>query len=164
MHSECLCIFSHFDAFLPVCWSQCTVVVAPDIFITKQFFEFRPTGLVLVPGACNILIDNFASFFRDNGNSLRYVEIGSEPMPQEKLDALKAILPNAQIHLTYGLKEGRVGYLKAGSNGVFDHLAGSNQGLEIRVVDSQGRPVSRGETGEILLTGSGLFKGYGGDS
>jgi long-chain acyl-CoA synthetase len=153
-----------FRRFLTCFLAQCTLVIAPDIFIMKQFQEFRPTGLVLVPSACNILVDNFSAFFHDKGDSLRYVEIGSEPISPERLGALQAILPQTQIHLTYGLTEGRVGYLKPGPNGVFDRLASSNQGLEVKVVDTQGAPLRPGEAGEILLTGSGLFKGYWGDS
>jgi acyl-coenzyme A synthetase/AMP-(fatty) acid ligase len=153
-----------FRRFLTCFLAQCTLVIAPDIFIIKQFQSFRPTGLVLVPAACNLLVDNFSAFFHDQGDSLRYVEIGSEPISPERLGALQAMLPHTQIHLTYGLTEGRVGYLKPGPNGVFDRLASSNQGLEVKVVDSQGAPIRPGETGEILLKGSGLFKGYWGDS
>jgi acyl-CoA synthetase (AMP-forming)/AMP-acid ligase II len=140
------------------------LVLVPGIFIMKQFSETRPTGLVLVPSACNILIDNFAPFLRNAGECLRYVEIGSEPMSMERLQALQAILPNTRIHLTYGLTEGRVGYLTAGPNGTFDRLDRSNHGLEIEVVDGNGLPVDQGETGEILISGGGLFKGYWGDS
>ncbi len=154
-----------FRRFLTCFLAQCTALIAPDIFVAlSQFPVLRPTGLVLVPAACNMIIDTFASFFRDNGDSLRYVEIGSEPMSPERLSALQAILPNTQIHLTYGLTEGRVGYLKRGPNGVFNRLAGSNDGLQVQVVDGQGQPVAPGETGEILLRGSGLLKGYLGDS
>ena len=154
-----------FRRFLTCFLAQSTAAIAPDIFVAvKQFSELRPTGLVLVPAACNLVIDNFAPFFRDHGNSVRYVEIGSEPMSQERMKALQALLPNANIHLTYGLTEGRVGYLKSGPHGVFDRLASSNDGLQIEVVDTQGQPVARGETGEILLRGSGLLKGYWGDS
>lgn len=153
-----------FRRLLTCVLAQCSVVIAPDIFIMKQIVSYRPTGLVLVPSACNILIDHFSAFFRDHGASVRYVEIGSEPMSSERLSALQGILPKAQIHLTYGLTEGRVGYLKRGPNGVFDRLASSNQGLTVTVVDPQDQPAACGETGEILLTGSGLFKGYWGDS
>jgi long-chain acyl-CoA synthetase len=154
-----------FRRFVTCFLAQSTAVIAPDIFVAvKQFSEVRPTGLVLVPAACNILIDHFAPFLHDHGNSLRYVEIGSEPMSPERLKAVEALVPNANIHLTYGLTEGRVGYLKSGPNGVFDRLASSNDGLQIEVVDAQGQPVAGGETGEILLRGSGLLKGYWGDS
>jgi len=154
-----------FRRFLTCFLAQCTALIAPDIFVAlSQFPVLRPTGLVLVPAACNMIIDTFASFFRDNGDSLRYLEIGSEPMSPERLSALQSILPNTKIHLTYGLTEGRVGYLKPGPKGVFNHLASSNDGLQIRVVDGQGQEVASGETGEILLIGSGLLKGYWGDS
>ncbi len=144
--------------------ARCTLVVAHDIFIMNQFAQCRPTGLVLVPSACNFLMDNFSPFFAEHGGSLRYVEIGSEPLSLDRLSTLQVILPDTKIHLTYGLTEGRVGYLKPGPDGVFDRLASSNQGLEVRVVDSRGHSIAEGDTGEILITGSGLFKGYWGDS
>ena len=153
-----------FRRFLTCFLSQCELVLAPNIFIMKQFSETRPTGMVLVPSACNILIDSFAAFLNKAAECLRYVEIGSEPMSAERLQALQLILPNTRIHLTYGLTEGRVGYLTAGPNGVFDRLDRSNHGLEIKVVDAGGRRVDQGETGEILISGSGLFQGYWGDS
>jgi acyl-coenzyme A synthetase/AMP-(fatty) acid ligase len=154
-----------FRRLLTCVLAQCTAAIAPDIFVAvKQFSELRPSGLVLVPAACNLLIDNFASFVQNHGNSIRYLEIGSEPMSPERLKALQALLPTADIHLTYGLTEGRVGYLKPGPTGVFDRLASSNDGLQVDVINSQGKSVARGETGEILLRGSGLLKAYWGDS
>ncbi len=153
-----------FRRFMTCFLAQCELVLVPGIFIMKQFSETCPTGIVLVPSACNILIDNFAPFLRKAGEYLRYIEIGSEPMSSERLQALQAILPNTRIHLTYGLTEGRVGYLTAGSNGTFDRLDRSNHGLKIEVVDGDGLPVNQEETGEILISGAGLFKGYWGDS
>jgi acyl-CoA synthetase (AMP-forming)/AMP-acid ligase II len=153
-----------FRRFLTCFLAQCELVLVPGIFIMKQFSETHPTGLVLVPSACNILIDSFAPFLRKAGACLRYVEIGSEPMSMERVQALQATLPNTRIHLTYGLTEGRVGYLTAGPNGTFDRLDRSNHGLEIEVVDGNGHPVNEEETGEILISGAGLFLGYWGDS
>jgi long-chain acyl-CoA synthetase len=154
-----------FRRYLTSFLAKCTTFIAPDIFVALGLFpELRPTGLVMVPAACNMLIDSFAPFFREHGGSLRYLEIGSEPMSPERLKALQDILPGTKILLTYGLTEGRVGYLKAGSNGVFNRIPSINDGLEVRVVDNQDKQVAPGETGEILLKGSGLLKGYWGDS
>lgn len=153
-----------FRRFLTCVLAQCTLVLAHDIFIMKQFSETRPTGLVLVPSACNFLIDNFSAFFRKHSGCLRYVEVGGESISPERLAALQGLLPSAQIHITYGLTEGRVGYLKPGPDGVFDRLESSNRGLEVKVLDGDGRPAARGQVGEILISGSGLFKGYWGDS
>lgn len=154
-----------FRRYLTAFLAQCSILIAPDIFVALAHFpKLRPTGLVMVPAACNMLIDNFAAFFRQNGGSLRYLEIGSEPMSPERLAALQDILPNTQILLTYGLTEGRVGYLKAGPNGVYNRVPSSNDGLDVHVIDNEGKRVGAGETGEILLNGSGLLKGYWGDA
>jgi long-chain acyl-CoA synthetase len=154
-----------FRRFLTAFLAQCSVLIAPDIFLALAHFpKLHPTGLVMVPAACNMLIDNFAGFFRQNGGALRYLEIGSEPMSPERLAAMQDILPNTRILLTYGLTEGRVGYLKPAPNGVYNRVPSSNDGLDVHVIDSQGRSVAAGETGEILLRGSGLLKGYWGDS
>jgi long-chain acyl-CoA synthetase len=154
-----------FRRYLTAFLAKCTTFIAPDIFVALGLFpELRPTGLVMVPAACNMLIDSFAPFFREHGGSLRYLEIGSEPMSPERLSALQDILPSTKILLTYGLTEGRVGYLKAGPKGVFNRIPSLNDGLEVRVVDGDDRSVSPGETGEILLKGTGLLKGYWGDS
>ena len=153
-----------FRRYLTAFLAKSTTFIAPDIFVALGLFpELRPTGLVMVPAACNMLIDSFAPFFREHGGSLRYLEIGSEPMSPERLNALQDILPNTKILLTYGLTEGRVGYLKAGPNGVFNRIPSVNNGLEVRVVDSEDRSVAPGGTGEILLKGAGLLKGYWGD-
>jgi len=149
-----------FRRFLTCFLARCTLVLAPDIFIMKSFSETHPTGLVLVPSACNFLADNFGTFLRKEGSCLRYLEIGGEPISSERLQTLQAILSDTQIHLTYGLTEGRVGYLKSGPNGVFDRLDRWNHGLEISVVDGEGRRLKAGKEGEILISGSGLFKGY----
>jgi long-chain acyl-CoA synthetase len=154
-----------FRRLLTAFLARCSILIATDIFVALTHFpKLRPTGLVMVPAACNLLIDNFPEFFRQNGESLRYLEIGSEPMRPERLAALQNILPNTRILLTYGLTEGRVGYLKRGPNGVYNRVASSNDGLHVLVIDTHGRPVAAGEAGEILLRGAGLFKGYWGDS
>ncbi len=152
-----------FRRFLTCFLAQCALIICPNIFIMKQLAEDRPTGLVLVPSACNVLLDNFDASLQIRGECLRYVEIGSEPISVERLNQLKAILPKAKIHLTYGLTEGRVGYLMPGPNGILDRLESSSYGLEIKVVDGNGFPVHAGESGEILISGSGLFHGYWGD-
>ena len=153
-----------FRRFVSCVLAHCTLVLAPDIFVMKQFSETQPTGLVLAPSGSNILIDNFRSFFRKEGGCLRYVEVGSEPISPGRLHALQQMFPDARIQLTYGLTEGRVGYLHPGADGIFDRLDSSNRGLEIDVIDRDGHPVGPGESGEILIAGSGLFSGYWGDS
>ena len=160
--------FHHVLAFrrvLTCILANSSVAVSSDIFAAMRMIpRLRPSGLVLVPAACNIMIEKFGKFLRGHPGILRYLEIGSEPVSPERLEALHDLLPGTKIHLTYGLTEGRVGYLHPSASGRLNRLPGSNHGLEIRVVDAAGKPVPPGDTGEILLQGEGLFCGYWGES
>lgn len=142
-----------------------SLVIATDIFSALNLIhEERPTALLLVPAACNILIDHFPSILRQADSVLRYVEIGSGPMAPEQLASLGELLPTTPSHLPYGLTEARVGFLSRGPDGVFNRIESRSPGLEIEVVDGQGQPVAPGQTGEIVLKGRGLMRGYWGDS
>jgi long-chain acyl-CoA synthetase len=141
-----------------------SVVIAADIYSALRLItEERPTALLLVPAACNILIDHFASVLRKADSILRYVEIGSGAMTPEGLNSLKGLLPDVQLYLSYGLTEARVGFLKPGPDGLLNKIASYSPGLQLQVVDSQDQPVAQGQTGEIVLRGRGLMKGYWGD-
>src|SRR2546425_11864507 len=141
-----------------------SVVIAADIYSALRLItEERPTALLLVPAACNILIGHFASVLRKADSILRYVEIGSGAMTPERLNSLKRRLPDVQLYLSYGLTEARVGFLEPGPDGLLNRIASQSPGLQLRVVDSQNRPVAQGQAGEIVLKGRGLMKGYWGD-
>src|SRR2546425_9740669 len=84
-------------------------------------------------------------------------------MTPEGLNSLKGVLPDVQLYLSYGLTEARVGFLKPGPDGLLNKIASYPPGLQLQVVDSQDQPVAQGQTGEIVLKGRGLMKGYWGD-
>jgi len=140
-----------------------TVLIATDIYQALRLVrKEHPTALLLVPAAANIAIEHFAAVLREAGSYLRYVEIGSAAMATEQLERLCDLLPNTKVHLPYGLTEARVGYLDRGAHGLLNRVVAISPGLKLRVVDDEGRSVAPGETGEILLQGRGLMKGYWG--
>lgn len=140
-----------------------TVVIAADVYEgLKLLPEERPSALLLVPAACNILIDHFASILGKAAATLRYVEVGTAPTDSHRLDALSKLLPTTKIYLPYGLTEARVGFLKTGPDRLSNRIGPSLPGLSIDVVDQSGRRVANGEVGEIVLKGQGLMKGYWG--
>jgi len=142
-----------------------TVLIATDIYQALRLLrKEHPTALLLVPAAANIAIEHFAAVLREAGSYLRYVEIGSAAMAPERLERLCDLLPNTRVHLPYGLTEARVGYLDRGAHGLLNRVVAISPGLELRVVDDEGRSVAPGETGEILLQGRGLMKGYWGSA
>jgi len=140
-----------------------TVLITRDIYQALRLLrKEHPTALLLVPAAANIAIEHFATVLREAGSYLRYVEIGSAAMAPEQLERLRNLLPNTRVHLPYGLTEARVGYLDRGAHGLLNRVVALSPGLKLRVVDDEGRSVAPGETGEILLQGRGLMKGYWG--
>ena len=138
-----------------------TIVIAADIYqALRAMREQRPTALVLVPAACNIMLDHFTSILREADGFLRYLEVGSAPLGPDRLGRFRELLPTTPIHLPYGLTEARVGFLKPGTDGFLNRIGQISPGLALQVVDNQGQPVAKGQTGEIVLRGNGLMKGY----
>jgi excisionase family DNA binding protein len=145
--------------------ADAAIAIAADVYQgLKLLRERRPTGLVLVPAAANIAMDNFAPLLQDADAHLRYIEIGSAAIAPERLVRLQSLLPTTRIDLPYGLTEARVGFLDRGSQGLYNRIVTVSPGLELRVVDPQGQEVQEGQSGEILLKGRGLMNGYWGES
>lgn len=139
------------------------LLIAADIYMALRWLaEHRPTALVLVPAACNIMLDHFASTLQQADGHLRYVEIGSAATSPERLERVRQLLPTTAVHLPYGLTEARVGFLECGEDGRLNQLAAVSPGLRVQVIGADGRPVAPGESGEILLHGAGLMRGYWG--
>ncbi len=154
-----------FRQILSYLLAEATIVISADVYqMLKTVADHRPTALVLVPAACNIVLAHFAGVLLGGAARLRYVEIGSAALAPERLRQLQQLLPSTAIHLPYGLTEARVGFLTRGDDGLLNRVAAVSPGLEVRVVDSSGRDVAAGETGEIVLRGRGLMRGYWGST
>jgi len=142
-----------------------TLIIAADVYMALKWLpQHRPTALVLVPAACGIVLDHFATVLRGAEAHMRYIEVGSAPLPPERLGQLMQLLPGTRFLLPYGLTEARVGYLERGEDGKLNQFAAVSPGLRVDVVDAVGAPVAWGETGEIRLRGEGLMHGYWGSS
>ncbi len=141
--------------------ADATIILAADIYQALRLLkDHHPTAMVLVPAAANLIIDHFSSVLQEAGTHLRYVEVGSAAFGAERVDKLQALLPKTRICLPYGLTEARVGFLERGSEGRFNRICAVATGLGLSVVDQNGQPVAVGETGNIVLRGDGLMRGY----
>ena len=142
-----------------------TVITTDNLYkALAQMQAVRPTALLLVPAACQILLERFPSLLQEADAYLRYIEIGTAAMSPERLERLRALLPTTHIHLSYGLTEARVGYLQPGTTGLLNRITNLASGLELWVQSGPGQPAAVGEPGEIVLRGAGLMQGYWGDS
>lgn len=154
-----------FRQILAYAWAGGTVAIATDIYqALKWLREYRPTALLFVPAACGIAIDHFAPVLEKANEHVRYVEIGSAALPPERLNRLASLMPSARVHLPYGLTEARVAFLERGEDGLLNRIAALADGLDLRVESNDGEPAAAGETGEIVLSGRGLMKGYWGST
>lgn len=93
--------------------------------------------------------------------SLRRVYVGGSPCPPDLIEAVEAALP-VQVSEGYGLTES--GTLIAGDSPSRPHRRGSVgvpfDGVEVRIVDPDGRDVLPGQIGEIIVRGPVVMAGY----
>lgn len=123
------------------------------------------SGLCGVPAGFAILLR-----FGDRGlgafaHQLRYVEIGSAPMPKEHKRALMGLLPTTELWMHYGLTEA--------SRSVFGefHRLGERleaagypaPGVQVRIRGDDGADCQDGQTGTLWVRGDHVSAGYWND-
>ena len=124
----------------------------------------RVTGLPLVPTVAAVLLqlkDLAPGAFPD----LRYITNTAAALPPAHIARLQELFPATKIYSMYGLTEcKRCTYLppaqlsaRPGSVGI------AIPGTEAYVVDETGRKVPHGVTGELVIRGGHVMKGYWGD-
>jgi acyl-coenzyme A synthetase/AMP-(fatty) acid ligase len=96
-------------------------------------------------------------------SSLRCLTVAGAPLTTEMIGAITKALPQARLYNCYGQTEAgpKLSWLKpedilrkAGSIGK------AVSGVELRIVDEEGRDVSRGGTGELIAVGDNFMSGY----
>jgi acyl-CoA synthetase (AMP-forming)/AMP-acid ligase II len=104
-----------------------------------------------------------AAFSTTDISSLKRIAFGSSP----SLEIMKALQlrTDAVLSTSYGLTEASGGAVTAtGEGDALDLVASSVgrvvPGVEVRLVDNEGRDVSLGEPGELLVRDSCVFPGY----
>ena len=98
---------------------------------------------------------------RHDLSSLRAAFSGAAPLPVVILEKFKA-LSGVEICEGYGLSE-TAPTLSSNAAGAVNKPGSVGPpipGVELRIVDAEGRDVVRGEVGEIIARGPNIFKGY----
>jgi len=164
--------------FLQVCWAGATVVLAgtADPERTVEVIEReRVSGVAGVPSTYRGLLDLPAERLRAAFGGVRLCTSGGAPLPAGWLADFREIT-GLEVFDGYGLSEGGPvlttnplgGRAKAGSVGR------ALPGVELRLVDAQGRPLDTGpdpddedgtsdpgrDTGLVAVRGPNLFSGY----
>lgn len=122
----------------------------------------KVTGFSGVPSTFARLI-HFKSFDKFDTSSLRYVTQAGGPMTPALTEKLKRAMPQVKVFVMYGQTEAapRLSYLppehlqrKLGSVGI------ALSGVELRVLDENGKALPTGEIGELVARGDNIMQGY----
>jgi amino acid adenylation domain-containing protein len=124
--------------------------------------EEKATGFAMVPTIAAVLLGLDLSQF--DLSSLRYVTNAGAGLPIAYAKKFREALPKVSLVCMYGQTEClRISYLEPSE---IDRKMGSvGKGMpnqEHLVVDDQGKPVKPGETGELIVRGAHVMKGYWG--
>jgi amino acid adenylation domain-containing protein len=131
----------------------------PHAVLQKLVAE-RATGFPLVPTMAAILLQMDLS--RYDLSSLRYVTNTGAALPVEHILRLRALLPHATVFSMYGLTEcKRVSYLPPEQLDVRPGSVGRGMpNEEVFLVDDEGNRLGPGATGQLVVRGANVMKGY----
>src|SRR5712671_1131892 len=150
--------------FASPAFGTCQVTIpkfSPEAFCETVERE-RVTHTVLVPTMLNLLTQ-FADVKKYDLTSIEYLGYGGSPIAPELIHSTRKMLPRAKLVQVYGLSE--TGFLA----GLQDHEHTENRltscgrpcpGIEIQVVDGEGKEVATGEHGELVARGANVMRGY----
>jgi acyl-CoA synthetase (AMP-forming)/AMP-acid ligase II len=120
------------------------------------------THTVLVPSMINTLCQ-FQKLGAFNLDSLDVLAYGGSPIAPALVREVRGALPKAKLLQVYGLSE--AGFLTGltDTEHTDDRLQSCGRpcpGIDLRVVDEAGKPVTSGELGNLVARGPGIMRGY----
>jgi long-chain acyl-CoA synthetase len=136
---------------------------AYPVEIIKRMEQEKVTGFPGVPTIFSILLQMDLSHY--DFTSLRYITNTADALPPSQIQQLINKFPKAKIYSMYGLTETkRALYLppeqlnnRPGSVGI------PIPGTEAWIEDEKGQRIGCGETGELIIRGRHVMRGYWGD-
>jgi long-chain acyl-CoA synthetase len=128
--------------------------------LVKRLIDEQVTGLPIVPTISAILLELDLSEYQFP--SLRYITNTAAALPTRHIVDLRRLFPNVKIYSMYGLTEcKRVSYLPPDQIDIRPTSVGRGMpNEEVYIVDEQDRRVGPGVTGELVIRGSNVMKGY----
>jgi len=130
--------------------------------IYRQLEETKSTGFCTVPAGIAILFKFGEEKLAKFKHQLRYLEIGSAPMPLKHKQKLMELLPNTRICMHYGLTEAsRSSFIEFHKDKHFLTSVGKiTPGVKLKIRNNLKKECSVGENGEISLKGDSVAKKY----
>ncbi|MFP3976429.1 acyl-CoA synthetase [Marinobacter sp. KMM 10035] len=130
--------------------------------------KYKINGLQLVPTMFQMILDH-PKLDEFDLSSLKMVGYGASPMPVALLQRAIDKFPGIRFCQAYGMTEaspvittlGPEDHVISGGGESKLHTVGRPTSyVDLKVVDAMGRSVPQGETGEIVVRGPNIMKGY----
>jgi HIP---CoA ligase len=130
--------------------------------------SFRPTVLAGPPTLFHRLLEELErrTARREHVSSVRVAVCGAAAVPAALVTRLVGAAGLERVINAYGLMEGTVVSMTRADDPVEVIAASAGRvvpGIEVKIVDLEGREVPAGERGEILERGYGVMRGYWGE-
>ena len=124
------------------------------------------TGLVGVPAGFAVLLRFGERGLGQFADRLRYIEIGSAPMPLEHKRALIKLLPRTKLFMHYGLTEAtRSAFIEFHRDSAHLETVGKPApGVQVEVRDENGKACGLGVRGMLWVGGAHVSPGYWDDA
>ncbi len=150
------------DLSLPTIYSCATIILRKN-FSASEFWEsvekYKVNGFYIVPTMWNILLRVPEADTKDT-RSLRLGLSGAAPIPPEQIDECERRF-HIPILEAYGATENSGGIsANMESKRKYGSIGTAFPGIEVRIFNDEGDPVSAGEPGEIVVKGDTVMKGY----
>ncbi|APU21348.1 non-ribosomal peptide synthetase [Actinoalloteichus sp. GBA129-24] len=152
------------EMFAPLRMGAAVVVARPDgrkdpVYLAELIQRERVTVADFVPSLLEAFV---AEPSAGKCTSLRWIEVAGEAFPAALANTFVDLLPGCAAHNLYGPTEATVEVL------AYEHVPGADRvpigtpiwNTQVYVLDGALRPVAPGVTGELYLAGTGLARGY----
>ena len=124
--------------------------------------EHRATSFRCVPAGLTMMLSFAPERLSDFASQIRYVELGSAPMPEDDKRKLISLLPCSRICMHYGLTEAsRSVFIDFNADtGKLRSIGRPADGVDVRIGGPHGAPIEPGAIGEIQIRGPHIMKEY----
>ena len=141
----------------------------PDALL-RTIEEFRVTFALLVPTMLMLTLQS-GKVHQYDASSLKQIIYGASPMSVEWVREAFAAFPEVEFAQGYGLTETAPLLTMLDYRSHLDALRQDNavrlsscgrvlEGVELKIMDSNGRDCATGQVGEICVRGDNVFRGY----
>jgi acyl-CoA synthetase (AMP-forming)/AMP-acid ligase II len=156
-----------YKAGIIACFIQGATIVPEPVFdVPAVLAHVAAERITMLPGPPTLYLSILDHPDRDRFDlsSLRLAVTGAAAVPVEMIRRMREELTFETILTAYGLTEscGTVSICRADDDPeTISHTSGrAIDGLEVRIVDDEGREVPRGEAGEVVCRGFNVMIGY----